>query len=63
MIATAHPGCMLAAPPELGPGRLLSGSAAPAHLGSADAWRLFPYSRGWSRGAEWLTLEETELGF
>lgn len=61
--ATAHPGCMLAAPPELGPGRLLSGSAAPAHLGSADAWRLFPYSGGWGRGAKWLNSEETKLSF
>lgn len=58
--ATAHPGCMLVAPPELGPRRLLSCSAARAHQGSVDAWQFVPYS-GQCKGAKWLSLEETKV--
>lgn len=54
---------MLAAPLELGPGRLLSRSAVPAHRGSADAWRLLSYSGGRGREAKRFTSEETKLSF
>lgn len=52
---------MLVAAPELGPRRLLSCSAARAHLGSVDAWQFVPYSgqcgEGGRSGLIWKKLK------